>query len=98
MEAWNVYGRPGQDAEGFHNAMASGLVRAIRPFLRQFVKGNKAQKSSTNVDMVAVDREDEKIPSRKRQVCHARLETLVRGFEGDGDAEKLLRGVAYNYF
>ena len=78
--------------------MAPGLVRATRPSLWQFLKGIKAQQSSANVDMTAVDPGDEKIPSWKRQVYDVRRETLVREYEGDGDAKKFLRGVGYNYF
>ena len=105
LEAWNIYSRRGQgvkrtnnDVEGFHNAMSSGLVRAAHPCFWKFVESIKAQQSIANVDMAAVNRGDEKIPPRKQQARDARLETLARGYEGDGDVKKLLRGVAYNYF
>ena len=104
VEFWNVLDRHHSGSlrtcnavESNHNAFVCGIVRAHHPSVFKFMEDIRSQQAIATTEMAEVNMGKIRKIKKKEEQRNRRLMTLVRKFEGDGDALHLCRGVAYNY-
>ena len=101
---WSVFGRHEHGAlrtcnavESFHNAFATGLVRAAHPTIWAFLADLKRQQNLTEKDIVDIEAGRVKTERKKERGRNERIATLVSRYAEHNDAIRLRRGIAYNY-